>query len=371
MRSSPSITAAMIVRNEETHLESCLASIVGQVDQIVVVDTGSTDKTLEIAWKYGALIIQRPWSEDFAVARNCALDHANSDWILYIDADERLSLPRPDGLRDVVKQDDAVACWVLFQPRVGFTRYHELRLFRRDPRIRFCGAIHESVHPSIDAVCRSDALNIVEANVCVDHFGYEGDLRHKYRRNLPILERAVKEAPERVFLWADMAKALAGLGQREEAEQACWRAINVAADNSDRKQRNDGALAWECLISLHLDTNVQRAADLAKQATGSYPENHALALARANALFLGGCGDEILPVLKRLTSIDAETFLDPLTAYDHRIFREWPFDLMGGVYARVGQRAAAAEAFRQAARFAPENLAYRAKAVAFSRSVSD
>ena len=80
----------MIVRNEETHLESCLASIVGQVDQIVVVDTGSTDKTLEIAWKYGALIVQRPWSEDFAVARNCALDHANSDWILYIDADSKI-----------------------------------------------------------------------------------------------------------------------------------------------------------------------------------------------------------------------------------------------------------------------------------------
>jgi glycosyltransferase involved in cell wall biosynthesis len=69
MRSSPSITAAMIVRNEETFLEPCLASIVGQLDEIVIVDTGSTDKTLEIAWKYGALIIQRPWSDDFAASR--------------------------------------------------------------------------------------------------------------------------------------------------------------------------------------------------------------------------------------------------------------------------------------------------------------
>ena len=59
----------MIVRNEETFLEPCLASIVGQLDEIVIVDTGSTDKTLEIAWKYGALIIQRPWSDDFAASR--------------------------------------------------------------------------------------------------------------------------------------------------------------------------------------------------------------------------------------------------------------------------------------------------------------
>ncbi len=357
----------MIVRNEESFLESCLLSIAGQVDEIVVVDTGSTDKTLDIARNYGASIIQRPWSENFAAARNCALDHAQSGWILYIDADERLNLHGPDSLREATRRDNAIACWVRFQPRVGFTRYHELRLFKNDPRIRFRGAIHETVHPAIIEVCHSDALEIAEANVYIDHVGYEGDLTHKFRRNLPILQRAIKETPERVFLWVDMARALVGMGRPQGAEQACWRAIELAADNSDHKQRSDGALAWECLVSLHLDKDPQRAVNLAEQATALYPHNHALALARANALFAAGCTDEILPTLRYLTSIDAEEFFDPLTAYDQRIFREWPFDLIGGVYARLGERAAAAEAFRQASRFSPENLSYRIKSVAFSR----
>ena len=96
MRSSPDIGAAMIVRNEERFLDDCLASIAGQVDEIVLVDTGSTDLTLEIAGRYGARIIEYPWSDDFSAARNHALDHASSDWILYIDADERLG-PRRTG----------------------------------------------------------------------------------------------------------------------------------------------------------------------------------------------------------------------------------------------------------------------------------
>ena len=367
MTPSPSISAAMIVRNEERFLDDCLASIAGQLEEIVLVDTGSTDRTLEIAGKYGARIIEHPWSDDFSAARNCALDHASSDWIFDIDADERLSRAGPGALRRAVNRDDAVACSVMFQPRAGFTRYHELRLFRRDPRIRFRGAIHETVHPSVAAVCRSDGLQIAVAGIGIDHVGYEGDLTPKRRRNLPMLRQAVEETPERVFLWADMAQALAGLGQPDEAEQACWRAIRLAADHPDPKQRNDGALAWECLIGLHLENDPQRAAGLAGQAIASYPEHHALALAWANAIFRAGGGEEILAVLQRLTAIEAETFFDPLTAYDYRIFGEWPFDLMGGVYARSGQRAAAAKAFAQAARLAPDSIAYRAKAVAFSR----
>ena len=110
---------------------------------------------------------------------------------------------------------------------------------------------------------------------------------------------------------------------------------------------------------------------LAKQATHAYPDHHALALAWANAHFLAGGGEEIIPVLARLSAIEAETFFDPLTAYDYRIFGEWAYDLLGAVYARFGQRTKAGEAFAQAARLAPDNIGYRAKAVAFSPAPSD
>jgi tetratricopeptide (TPR) repeat protein len=361
----------MIVRDEERWLGDCLKSIAGELDEIVVVDTGSADNTPEIARQYGAEVIERAWADDFSDARNCALDHASCDWILYIDADERLSVPEPGALRRAIDRDDAAACWVMFQPRVKFTCYHELRLFRRDPRIRFRGAIHETVHPAVDAVCRSDGLKIVAADVRLDHLGYEGDLARKYHRNLPILQRAVAEYPQRVFLWADMAQALAGLDRREDAEQACWRAIDLAAASTDAKQHNDGAIAWQCLIGIYLASDPARAAELSDRAVEAYPQHHALALARANAHFAAGGGAEIIPALERLTQIDAGTFVDPLTAYDHRIFGEWPFDLMGGVYARLGQRKLAAEAFRRAAQLAPANPGYRAKAIALSGGKTD
>jgi glycosyltransferase involved in cell wall biosynthesis len=84
------ISAALIVRNEETHICDCLRSIVGLVDDIVVVDTGSGDRSREIAAAHGARVVDYEWHDDFAAARNHAIDQAAGDWILYIDADERV-----------------------------------------------------------------------------------------------------------------------------------------------------------------------------------------------------------------------------------------------------------------------------------------
>ncbi|RKY56250.1 MAG: glycosyltransferase, partial [Candidatus Neomarinimicrobiota bacterium] len=84
------LTTAMIVRNEAAYLEECLRSIQSVSDQIVIVDTGSTDSTLEIARKYKADIYHFDWVDDFAAARNESLKYAKGNWVLCIDADERL-----------------------------------------------------------------------------------------------------------------------------------------------------------------------------------------------------------------------------------------------------------------------------------------
>ncbi len=191
----PRITAAMIVRNEERFLPGCLASLRQEVDEIVIVDTGSDDRSREIALDRGAVVIDHPWRSDFAEARNVGLDHATGDWILYIDADERLVVPEPGALRRAVALPDAVAGRVRFRPRVAYTPYREIRLFRRDARIRFRGRIHETAHPDIGKVALSDGLRLADFAVGIEHFGYEGDLAHKHARNLPLLEAAVGDEP--------------------------------------------------------------------------------------------------------------------------------------------------------------------------------
>ena len=115
----------------------------GIVDEIVVVDTGSTDDTIEKARRFPIKLHEFAWCDDFSAARNYAIEQASGDWILYIDADERLEVPDPAALREALA-DESKAGWRLrFYPRVGWTPYAELRLFRNDPRIRFKGVIHE------------------------------------------------------------------------------------------------------------------------------------------------------------------------------------------------------------------------------------
>jgi Flp pilus assembly protein TadD len=356
----------MIVRDEERFLDDCLKSIAGEVDEIVVVDTGSIDATREIAKKYGSRLFDRPWTGNFSAERNFALEQASGDWVLYIDADERLVVPRGSALRQCVQRQDAAAFTVRFQPRVNFTRYQEIRLFRRDPRIRFHGVIHESMRAGIQDLVETDGLKIVDSDLGIDHVGYEGDMSAKYSRNLPLLEEAVKTAPERVFLWVDMAEALAGLGRKDDAIHACWHAIELAAASTIRKQKADGALAWRRLVALNAD-RPRPAADLASRAAAAYPDDHGVRLDLAHALFTWGEAEKVLPLVQALTAIDAETLVDPIMAYDKRIFGEWAFDLMGAAHARLGNRAAAADAFGRAAMLAPDSLAYRAKAAAFSR----
>ncbi len=355
----------MIVRNEERFLPGCLASLGREVDEIVVVDTGSYDRSREIARDMGAVVVEHPWRDDFAAARNVALDRATGDWILYIDADERLVVPEPGALRRAVALPDAVAGRVRFRPRVAYTPYLEIRLFRRDDRIRFRGRIHETVHPDIDKVARSDGLRLADLAIGIDHFGYEGDLSHKHARNLPLLQAAVVDDPGRAFLWTDLARSLAATGRRREAEDACRRAIALSAGaGANAKQHRDGGVAWLELIGLYADTDVEAAASLAREALDALPDDMALRLAAARTALANGEAEMALALVDRLCAIDADSFIDPLMAYDKRIFGEWAFELKGAALLRLGRRAEAAEAFRRAGAFAPDNTAYRFKAIA-------
>ncbi len=186
------ISACLIVRDEGTFLGDCLRSIEGRVDETVIVDTGSVDDTCSIAKSYGARLLSYAWSDDFAAARNYGLDAATGDWILYIDADERLVDTSPESLREGLEDDGAYAARLWFQPTVNGTPYREYRLFRNDPRLRFKGAMHETIRPDLDALEQALGAKTIDSPAAIVHLGYEGDLTAKHRRNLPLLRAAVE-----------------------------------------------------------------------------------------------------------------------------------------------------------------------------------
>jgi glycosyltransferase involved in cell wall biosynthesis len=222
------ISAALIVRDEATMIGGCLESLAGQVDEIVVVDTGSVDATKEIAASHGARLLHHEWTGNFAVARNRALEVVVGDWVLYIDADERLVPVAETTLREIVSAPGHAAFRMKFWPRLGYSPHYELRLFRSDPRIRFEMRIHERVLPSVLEVCKSDNLSIGLTEAGIQHLGYEGDQSHKHVRNLPLLVRAVDDDADRVYYWWHLGETLAAIGKSQEAEVALRKGLETA-----------------------------------------------------------------------------------------------------------------------------------------------
>lgn len=141
----------MITRDEEKSLPSCLRSVKNHVDEIIIADTGSKDNTCNIALEYGAKIFHIDWKDDFSAARNFALEKANGDWILFLDADEVLE--NGELLRQLVKEADHDLTGFLFhilnysdEKLTQIERSQSLRLFRNTPDMRFFRAIHEQLN---------------------------------------------------------------------------------------------------------------------------------------------------------------------------------------------------------------------------------
>jgi tetratricopeptide (TPR) repeat protein len=358
---SSRVSAALIVRNEAAFLGGCLDSLKGKVDEVVVVDTGSTDDTPDIAAAKGARLLRFEWIDDFAAARNHALEAAAGDWILYIDADERLDSPVPLGA--IVTPPGHVAFKVKFRPRCGYSAYHEMRLFRADPRIRFEGRIHERVVPSIERVCRADGLLVGETDAAIQHLGYEDDQSRKHARNLPLLTRAVEDDPERVYLWWHLGETLSGVGRKRDAIEALRRAIDIGGKAATPRAPIEGSLAAQSLARLYLDASeAASAAEVIEQGLNMRPGDPALLLLKGRALIDLGRLEEASAHLAPLPREHPERFFDPDMAYDLRIFAEWPYALAGLAAFRLGRFKSAADAYEAASAAAPHEEEYRIKA---------
>lgn len=148
------LSLSMIVRNEAERLEACLRSVAGFVDEMVVVDTGSTDDTVAIAERCGASVHSIPWPGDFAPARNQALQWLSGDWVLVLDADEQLLPAARAPLQALMAQPDLLLINLLrFEAGASQSPYSSVsRLFRRHPAIHWSGAYHAMVDASVTAL---------------------------------------------------------------------------------------------------------------------------------------------------------------------------------------------------------------------------
>jgi glycosyltransferase involved in cell wall biosynthesis len=369
------ISAALIVRNEEHYLDDCLQSIAGLVDEIVIVDTGSNDRSREISAAHGARLFEHRWQDDFAAARNDAIDHATGDWILYIDADERV---RPGGRRieALLRDPGLCACTVRFHPRSGFTAYPEHRLFRRDPRIRFRGAIHETIMPDLERIVASGLGRIGSSELTIDHVGYDGDQSHKAERNLRLLKKQLRADPGRIYLWWHLGAVHRELGNLDEAEAAWLAGANIARHNSGRLP--ESALCFIELAKLRL-LKGEEALTLIREGSALRPDNLFLRWLEARALVAAGNYAEAISIFAGLGAVDPDTLIADV-AYDRRILGASALAEAGHCAFRLGRYRESAEWYRRAQLRAPDSVEYlvkrllaakRAVALPFSRDERD
>ncbi len=218
------ISLCMIVKDEEQMLPRCLEAVRPAVDEIIVVDTGSTDATMEIARSFGARVIERPWTGSFAEPRNVSFDAATSDWIIYLDADEVLVADDVERLRELTGQTWREAFHLIETSFVGELGdgaaivNTALRVFRNRPQYRFAGTIHEQIYKTLP----SDAPGRVgHSSVRIEHYGYLEDTRavkDKSTRNLSLLlEERDSGAPATPFLHFNLGCEYAAAGEAPKA----------------------------------------------------------------------------------------------------------------------------------------------------------
>jgi glycosyltransferase involved in cell wall biosynthesis len=355
------VSATLIVRDESRFIDDCLASLSGMVDEIILVDTGSRDDTIERTRRYPVALHSYAWHGDFSAARNFAIGQATGDWILYIDADERLELPDPESLRRAI-QDDSRAAWRLrLFPRIGWTAYAELRLFRNDPRIRFQGVIHEGVHAAVEAVCHSDGLDVGICDVALRHVGYEGDQLHKVSRNVSLLRDYLRDNPDRSYCWWHLGEMLQMSGDDAGAIEAWQRAMVATRAEYLIDPGQSCSLAFVSLIEL-LYRRGEPVDDLLREALDLFPDNLLLQWNWAKLALERFDHETARPVLERLAAIDPQTLFDPMNSYDMALFTYLAPEALALCHLRAGRFQDAAMWYRRAALAAPDREACEVKA---------
>jgi hypothetical protein len=209
------LSVCFIARNEETNLPRAIASVRSVADEIVVADTGSTDRTVQLAKDLGATVCHFPWCDDFSAARNFAINHARGDWIFWLDADEELLAESVEEMRRSMVREEALAFFVRRQDLKRadeldyFTMMWQLRLFRRRDDLHFQGRCHPHFPPSIEEIEDKTGLNALYSTITIRHYGYIGELvPAKLRRSARLLELELRDRPGQLYYLVEYGRTL-------------------------------------------------------------------------------------------------------------------------------------------------------------------
>jgi len=275
------LSQCMIVKNEEKNIETALRWAKNIAFEQIVVDTGSTDRTVELAEKMGATVYNFEWIDDFSAAKNFAMNKAKGNWIAILDADEYM--PEEDakelvkilkviqGNRQYIKEYDSINCsWVqLDDAGKAFSVITQQRIFQNRPDLRYEGTIHETIHIK-NKHYNAEHLKIMHTGYAQTVYNTTG----KRERNIKLLKIELERDPTNpntMLYLADSIKAAGTEEAREEAEKVYLQALASELPAKPEIKR----LAYDFLIQRFSKNNekTKEANELCTKALTELPDN--------------------------------------------------------------------------------------------------
>jgi len=234
------LSLCAIVKNEEARLAKCLNSAKSIVNEIVVLDTGSSDRTIEIAQNLGAKVYQFPWNNDFSTARNEALKYVIGDWVLVLDADETLTPKIKSQIRQVIEMPEYILVNLLrYEVGANQAPYSMVsRLFRNHPKIKFSRPYHAIVDDSVSEILRKEPdwqIGHLE-EVAILHEGYQQEVinkQDKFAKAKAAMEGFIATNPHDPYVCSKLGALYVESGKVAEGIELLQRGIASKQSNMD------------------------------------------------------------------------------------------------------------------------------------------
>ncbi|BAT54026.1 hypothetical protein NOS3756_29910 [Nostoc sp. NIES-3756] len=231
------LSLCMIVKNEATTLPKCLSSVVKVVDEMVVLDTGSSDRTPNIAKEFGAKVYDFVWCNDFSKARNSALKYVTGDWVLVLDADETLTPTIVPYLKKALTIEEYLLVNLVRQEVGAEQSPYSLvsRLFRNHPEIRFERPYHALVDDSVAAILQKEPqwqIGYLEG-VAILHAGYQKSAiaeNNKYAKAQATMEGFLATHPHDPYVCSKLGALYVEVGKIDQGMELLKRGIAACAE---------------------------------------------------------------------------------------------------------------------------------------------
>jgi len=325
----------MIVKNEEKFLAQCLKSIKDTVDEIIIVDTGSTDRTVEIAQSFGAKVYHHPWRNSFSEARNHSLGYATGDWILQIDADEALEQADIPLLHKLIQTDSYDAMYVAIYSELpgGQSKHYYSRIFRRG-KAHFDGIVHNQL------ILNGTAM---PSEIRLYHYGYNlstEEMKNKYKRTGDLLRKQLAEDPNNIFALANLVRNYRNEYNFEKVIELGENGLNIPASPTDVDSRNQRLRIYIDLAYALLNTNqINSAEEICRDAINENPDSLDILYVMGDILSRNGEFAEAINYFKKYLITKDNEKKNPtvnLRIVDTYYYEHKAYNNIGECYNRLG-----------------------------------